>query len=66
MNFQTGPAETTNYLILGYSVIFGVILIHLGGLRMRSRNARADLKALEKVVNKPPRRKAKPSKKKRK
>jgi hypothetical protein len=66
MNFQTGPAETTNYLILGYSVIFGVILIHLVSLRLRFRNARMDLEALDKSGRKPPRRKSPTSKKMRK
>ncbi|MGH2583085.1 MAG: hypothetical protein ACRDFQ_09360 [Anaerolineales bacterium] len=66
MNFQTGPAETTNYLILGYSVILGVILVHLASLRLRFRNAQDDLEALSKLSKNPPRRKAAPPKKRRK
>jgi len=48
---QEGPAETTGFMILGYAVIFGVLLLHLASLALRKRNLRRDyelLKELEK------------------
>ena len=34
---QQGPAETTVYMIAGYSVIFGVMLLYLVSLVIRRR-----------------------------
>lgn len=48
------PAETTNYLILGFAVIFLVFGLHLASFPLRIRNLRADLNALQAL----PRRKA--------
>jgi len=48
---QDGPAETTGFMILGYAVIFGVLLLHVLSLSLRKRNLRRDydlLKDLEK------------------
>ena len=45
------PADTLSYMIAGYSVIFGVMLIYLISLVVRWRNLRQDedtLKDLEK------------------
>ena len=49
MNFflEQGPAETTAYMIAGYTVIFGVMLIYLISLWLRQRNLMQDLEALE-------------------
>jgi hypothetical protein len=44
---QTGPAETTGYMILGFAVIFGVLAIHLVSLRLRRRNFEQDLEVLK-------------------
>jgi hypothetical protein len=43
---QQGPAETTGYMIAGYAVIFGVILIYMISLYLRSRNLKQDLDLL--------------------
>jgi len=48
MNFlEQGPAQTTNYMILGYAVIFSVMLVYLVSLAIRSRNLQRDLKSLQ-------------------
>jgi hypothetical protein len=43
------PAQTTNYMILGLSVIVGFILIFVGSLAVRFRNLRQDLEVLKDV-----------------
>ena len=40
---QDGPAQTTSYMIAGYAVIFGVMLIYLASLVVRNRNLHQDL-----------------------
>ncbi|MEW5869774.1 MAG: hypothetical protein AB1894_10905 [Chloroflexota bacterium] len=46
MLFQEGPAQTTGYLIAGYAVIFGVMLVYLISLILRGRNLQQDLQIL--------------------
>lgn len=46
---QTGPAETSAYMIAGYSVIFGVMLIYLISLAIRRRNLKQDLDVLQEL-----------------
>jgi len=41
------PAETTGYMIAGYTVIFGVMLIYLITLMLRSRSLKQDAEILE-------------------
>jgi hypothetical protein len=40
---QQGPAETTVYMIAGYSVIFGVMLLYLVSLVVRRRRVAQNL-----------------------
>lgn len=47
MYLQETPANTLNYMIAGYVVIFGVMLIYLVSLRLRRRNLQQDLEVLE-------------------
>jgi len=47
MLFQEAPADTTVYMIAGYAVIFGVMLIYLFSLALRRRNFKEDLKVLK-------------------
>jgi hypothetical protein len=49
---QQGPANTLSYMILGYAVIFGVILIYLVSLAVRNRNLRQDLEVLKDLEEK--------------
>jgi hypothetical protein len=48
MNFlQDAPANTLNYMIAGYVVIFGVMLLYWISLVVRRRNLSQDLEILE-------------------
>ena len=49
---QQGPAQTTNYMIAGYTVIFGVILFYVLSLYLRHRNLKRDLDTLQELENK--------------
>ena len=46
---QEGPADTTSYMIAGYAVIFGVMLLYLISLIVRQRNLQKDLEVLEEI-----------------
>lgn len=46
---QEGPANTTSYMIAGYTIIFGVMLIYLISLLIRQRNLNKDLEVLEEI-----------------
>ena len=50
---QEGPAQTTSYMVAGYVVIFGVMLIYLVSLVVRNRNLHQDLEVLEDLEKKP-------------
>lgn len=56
--------ETTNYLIFGSVVVFGIAGLHLASFVVRSNNLQSDLALLEQVRKKPAAKKA--TKKKRK
>ena len=43
---QVGPAGTTSYMIAGYAVIFGVLLLYVLSLVVRKRNLEKDLEVL--------------------
>ena len=49
MFFQEAPAETTGYMIFGYVVIFGTMIIYLFSLFTRWRNYKKDQEALEEL-----------------
>jgi hypothetical protein len=49
MFFQDAPANTTSYMIAGYVVIFGIMLIYLISLYLRQRNLNQDLQVLEEM-----------------
>ena len=44
---QEGPAETTDFMILGFVVIFGTMAIHLASLYLRNRNLHRDIELLD-------------------
>jgi hypothetical protein len=46
---QEGPVNTNNYMIAGYTVIFGVMLIYLISIYLRQRNLEQDLELLEEL-----------------
>jgi CcmD family protein len=47
MLFQDIPAQTTNYMVAGYTVIFGVMFFYVISLIVRRRNLKKDLAVLE-------------------
>jgi len=46
------PMETTNYMIAGYTVIFGVMLVYLVSLFVRWRNLKQDAQVLQELDRK--------------
>jgi hypothetical protein len=49
MFFQEAPADTTTYMIAGFVVIFGVMLLYLISHYIRKRNLENDLEVLEEL-----------------
>jgi hypothetical protein len=49
---QQAPAETTNYLIAGYVVIFGVMLLYIVSLIVRTHNLKRELQLLVELEDK--------------
>ena len=49
---QDAPANTTAYMIAGYTVIFGLMLIYLVSLIVRRRNLQQDSEMLESLEKK--------------
>jgi hypothetical protein len=47
MLFQEAPAATTNYMIAGYAVLFGVLLLYFVSLVFRQKNLEKDLEILQ-------------------
>jgi CcmD family protein len=43
------PAETTRYLVAGYTVIFGIILLYVVSLIVRSRNLKREIETLKQL-----------------
>ena len=46
---QEGPAQTANYLIAGYVVIFGAMALYLASLIIRRRNLKQDFEMLQEM-----------------
>lgn len=49
MFLDQGPIELTGYMIAGYAVIFGVMLIYLISLFVRTMNLKRDIEVLEDI-----------------
>jgi len=49
---QQAPAETTRYMLAGYSVMIGVLLIYIVSLIVRTRDLNRDLKILNELEQK--------------
>ena len=43
------PPNTSQYMVAGYAIAFGVMLIYVVSLFVRSRNLRRDLSMLEEM-----------------
>ncbi len=46
MFLQEAPADTLDFMILGYAVILGSIAVFIASLAVRSRNLQRDLEVL--------------------
>jgi TRAP-type C4-dicarboxylate transport system permease small subunit len=46
MFLQQAPADTLDFMILGYAVILGSIAVFIASLAIRSRNLKRDLEVL--------------------
>jgi hypothetical protein len=51
MLFQEAPAATTGYMIAGYAVLFGVLLLYIVSLVVRQNNLKKDLEILQEQVD---------------
>lgn len=49
MLFQQGPADTINYMIMGFAVIFGTMALHIVSLIVRFQNLRRDQAVLDEI-----------------
>ncbi len=47
-----GPANTLNYMIAGYGVIFGIMLVYIVSLVVRARNLHQEEEILSQVHEK--------------
>jgi len=43
------PAETTRYLVAGYTVIFGIMFLYIISLIVRTRNLKRQLELLKEL-----------------
>ena len=48
---QSGPAETTSYMIAGYAVIFGLMFLYMISLVVRQNNLKQDMEVLEEMAD---------------
>ncbi len=46
---QQAPAETTNYMIAGYAVIFSIMLLYAASIFIRRRKLRRNLETLNEI-----------------
>jgi hypothetical protein len=49
---QQAPAETTRYMVAGYTVIFSVMILYIISLIIRRRNLKRDLEMLNEMETK--------------
>ncbi len=49
MNLLDGPADTFNYMVLGFGVILGCITIFIASLALRFRNLRRELEIYQTI-----------------
>ena len=49
MLLQQGPADTVNYMIMGFSVILGTMTLYIVSLFVRVQNLRKDQAVLDEI-----------------
>lgn len=47
--FLQGPADTMNYMIMGFSMILGTMLLYIVSLVVRAQNLRKDQAVLDEI-----------------
>lgn len=52
MFFQEAPADTFNYMVLGFGVIFAIIGIFIASLLIRFRHLKRDLELMDNIDEK--------------
>jgi hypothetical protein len=49
MFLQQGPADTVNFMIMGFSVILGTMALYIVSLVLRARSLRKDQAVLDEI-----------------
>lgn len=49
MNFVNGPADTFNYMVLGFGVILGCMAIFIASLALRFRKIRHEIEVYQAI-----------------
>ena len=49
MNLLDGPADTFNYMVLGFGVILGCIVMYIASLALRFRTLRREIEVYEAI-----------------
>lgn len=49
MLFLETPPDTSQYMVAGYAIAFGVMLLYVASLFIRSRNLNRDMSMLEEM-----------------
>jgi hypothetical protein len=49
MLFLETPPDTSQYMVVGYAISFGVMLLYVVSLFIRSRNLKRDMSMLEEM-----------------
>jgi len=49
MFFLETPPDTSQYMVAGYAIAFGVMLLYVASLVIRSRNLNRDMSMLEEM-----------------
>jgi hypothetical protein len=50
MNAIDAPVDTLNYMILGYAVILGCVILYIASLALRFRHLRRELEVHESIA----------------
>lgn len=50
MNAIDAPVDTLNYMILGYAVILGCVMLYIASLALRFRRLRRELEVHESIA----------------
>ena len=49
MFFLEAPPDTSQYMVAGYAISFGVMILYVASLFIRSRNLKRDMSMLEEM-----------------